>query len=65
MDPHISTPMEESARVDHITIATISDSDSDIGEYTSSWSIDLDQRAFAPNLSLSMFRYQFMRPVER
>ncbi len=40
------------------------DSDS-CGEGTSDCSNDSDQCEFGPNLSLLLFRYQFMRPVDR
>ncbi len=65
MDPNSSTPMERSTRLSDIT-AHISDQDSDSGgEVTSDCSIDSDQCEFGPNLSLPMFRYQFMRPLDR
>ncbi len=65
MDPNSSTPMEGSTRVDYNTV-NISDQGSDSGgEVSSGCSIDSDQCEFGPNLSLTMFRYQFMRPVDR
>ncbi len=58
MDPNSSTATEGSTRVD--------DQDSDsCGEATSDCSIDSNQCEFGSNSSLPMFRYQFMRPVDR
>ncbi len=65
MDPNSSTPMDGSTRVGDITVR-ISDQDCDSGgEVTSGCSINSDQCEFGPNLSLPMFRYRFMRPVDR
>ncbi len=48
----------------HINKNGQQDSDSG-GEVTSDCCIDSDQCEFGPNLSLHVFRYQFMRPVDR